>query len=250
MFVRRAAPLLLVLTILPGVACQWAAEQLDRGWVSESPALEATSGAAPVASAAAATDTNPVEPDPAGTLVPLGESMRITGTITAGLEGEQRSWHTVLSPGIGGALVNSATWSDEPDEAGFFEADLTGQQFAGGYQQPVSTLRLQFPFTPELRDAIIMVPGPGGERARAEVRLAGAGWSYQMSEGQIELQRVRVDGERASFEGQFSGRLELAEEAQGEPPWPAVVELEVGRFQILRATAKSALPGGRPPQGE
>lgn len=89
------------------------------------------------------------------TLAALAEDVHVTGTVAANLAGEPHEWHTVLSPGIGGALINSATWSDELD----------------------------------------------------------------------------ADGSQ-------------------EPGWQQTLYLEEGRFRIVRAIAKSALPGPRPPQTE
>ncbi|MDX1601305.1 MAG: hypothetical protein R3191_07325, partial [Anaerolineales bacterium] len=233
------------LMTLPALACGWATDQIDIGLDSPpTQTVEITSVATITA--------RPAEPRPTRTLEPLGESMRITGSITADIDGESRTWYTVLSPGIGGALVNSAAWADEVDAVGFYEADLQALAFQNqSYQQPTSTLRLQFPFTRDMEPGtIIRVPGPGGDRASAELELEGPGWSYEMVEGRIELERVTVRAEQAAFSGAFAGTLELVGVADGEPPWTESVEVQVGRVQIIRATAKSALPGGRPPEGE
>lgn len=244
MITRRVA-LLIAIVLLPALACEWAAEQL--GDVLDSPPTQTV-----VITSGTTVTTSPAEPDSTSTLEPLGESMRITGSITADIDGGSRTWHTVLSPGIGGALVNSASWSDEVDATGFYEADLRALGFRNqSYQQPTSTLRLQFPFTPDMEPGtLIRVPGPSGERARAELRLEGPGWSYEMVQGHIELERVTVRAEQAAFSGVFTGRMELVGVMDGEPPWPERVEVDAGRFQIVRATPKSALPGGRPPQRE
>ncbi|MDX1600544.1 MAG: hypothetical protein R3191_03410, partial [Anaerolineales bacterium] len=127
---RRTALLLIILMIVPALACEWATDKIDIGLDSPPTETEETASEATVAA-------RPAEPRATSTLEPLGESMYITGSITVDIDGESRTWHTVLSPGIGGALVNSAAWADEVDAVGFYEADLQALAFQNqSYQQP------------------------------------------------------------------------------------------------------------------
>lgn len=187
---------------------------------------------------------------PTQTLPPVGQNMRVTGEIAATVDGETRTWHMVLSPGIGGVLVNSATWSDQFDGAGYLVADLSGHIFDEGFEQPISSLYLEFPFTRGVDSLRVRIPGQAADRPSASVLLEWPSARYRMTKGTILVRRTEISGEFASLGGTVTGVLVPVSEvgADGEGAAHSALRMQ-GAFDILRATAKSALPGGRPPEG-
>lgn len=171
-------------------------------------------------------------PSPTPTAIgPIPAGFEQTGQAEADIAGETYTWYTFRSPGVGEAMVNSASWGLRGGPLGSYKGVVA---LAGGFEgdtpEPVTAIYMEFPFKDEGAPFELEVPAHPLEPTTAIlVNLRQA--DYEMIDGVLTIESVLSDGTRRAMAGTFSGTLALST-SDGGTDESQTIELTAGKFEF------------------
>ncbi|MGA9532901.1 MAG: hypothetical protein WBR18_09315 [Anaerolineales bacterium] len=230
---RRREILLLVAALVAAVlACSTVTGALDSGSDQETDPSQATQTAGPESATA--------KPSPTPTAIgPLPSGFEQTGTVEAKVDGQRYTWYTFQPPDIADVAMNSAAWSLQGGSLGTYKGVVAlAGAFEGDTAEPKTAIYIEFPFKDEGAPFELAVPANPLEPA-ANIILHLESGDYKMTDGQLMLTDVSIQGEDRGFSGTFEGTL-AASDSEGTLDELNTIELTEGRMELKRVDGDQA----------